>query len=424
MVNRVLVVEDDPTFSIILKERIEREIRFDVMVAPTHQTAMTHLKRTPDEYFVALVDLNLPDSKDGQIVKETTALGIPTIVFTGTLDEDILDRLWDHGIVDYVIKDRGHNVDYVLSLIRRINHNKKVKVLVVNDKDDERHEVVSLLAVHQYDIYEAKDGMEALLVLNEHPDMKMVITEYDIPKLDGLHLSREIRKKYRKEELAVIGLASKDNTKLSSRFIKYGANDFLIKPFSIEEFYCRTVQNVEFVEHLALIKEISNKDFLTELHNRRYFFDLGEGLFSNAQRQNLKVTIAMVDIDHFKSINDTYGHDFGDYVIKRIAKSIKKRFRKSDIVARFGGEEFCILATNMDINHTQKVFDELRDTISKATFEYHQQNVNVTVSIGICTELGSTLDAMIRTADEMLYQAKESGRNKVVIDQKPLENVA
>ena len=138
---------------------------------------------------------------------------------------------------------------------------------------------------------------------------------------------------------------------MSARFIKVGANDFITKPFQPEEFYCRVTQNIDLIEKTQALVDAATKDFLTGLYNRRFFFEKGVGKLERARRERKSVALAMLDIDHFKSVNDTYGHDVGDEVLQVVSKTLQDSARADDLVARLGGEEFCVLME--DINRAE-----------------------------------------------------------------------
>ena len=271
-----------------------------------------------------------------------------------------------------------------------------------------------LLYVHQYHIFEASNGSQALEILKEHPDVKLAIIDYHMPDMDGVELTRRIRKTFSKDEFAIIGISAQGDNMMSAQFIKNGANDFITKPFVHEEFYCRLTQNIEMIDFLEQIKNASNKDYLTNLYNRRYFFESGQTLYANATRKHITISVAMIDIDYFKQVNDTYGHKAGDLVLQYIAWTLKKRFRQTDIVARFGGEEFCILASNMNREYIHKVFDDIRKVIAQLEIPVNDTMIHITISIGICTRLKQSLEEMINEADDMLYEAKRQGRNRVI----------
>ena len=276
-----------------------------------------------------------------------------------------------------------------------------------------RTRVADLLTVHQYKVFQAGDGIQALKILNENPDIKMVITDYNMPNMDGFQLIKEIRGKFSKEDISIIGMSG-DNL-LSAKFIKLSANDFFSKDFFTEEFYCRVTQNIEAIEHIKEIKEASNRDYLTNIYNRRYFYDVGQKLFENSKRNNLTITVAMIDIDFFKKVNDQYGHDAGDLVLKNVANIMQGRFRASDIVARIGGEEFCVLACNMGTENVQGIFEQLRKKVEESEIISGKNIIKVTISTGICGNSMNTLDDMVKYADKLLYKAKEGGRNRVEV---------
>ncbi|MBU4412947.1 MAG: diguanylate cyclase, partial [Proteobacteria bacterium] len=216
-----------------------------------------------------------------------------------------------------------------------------------------------------------------------------------------------------KDELAIIGLSATGDQTISAQFIKNGANDFLSKPFSTEEFYCRVNQNMDLLDYIRQIKESSNRDYLTGLYNRRYFFEMGKKLLSSANRGHITVAVALLDIDFFKKVNDTHGHDAGDLVLKNLGAALLRRFRETDIVCRYGGEEICILVVNMAGESIHDIFNGVRKNIAQTTMDLGREKIRITVSIGLCVEAKESLEEMITIADEMLYAAKENGRNQV-----------
>lgn len=409
--NQVLVVEDSRLFGSLLKDKIRKELNLDVIWVQSFEETKELMRNGSSDFFVSLLDLNLPDAQDGMIVDYILSKNIPVIVFTGEFSDRIRENIWSKKVVDYVIKESNHNLDYVVSIIKRIHKNRSITVLVVDDSNLFRTRIRDLLKVHLYNVMEAGDGTDAVKILTNNPDIRMVITDYNMPQMDGFQLIDEIRKKYSKEDLAIIGMSG--NNTLSARFIKHGANDFINKEFFSEEFYCRVTQNIEMLDYINMIKDASNTDYLTGLYNRRYFFELGTKLYASAKRGKVPLTIAMIDIDFFKNINDSYGHDAGDMVLKRLAHLLKYRFRESDIVARFGGEEFCIMMYNLDSVNSRNVFEELRKNIEGLEIDLDKEKLKFTVSIGVCSKLMGSLDEMIKMSDAMLYQAKDEGRNKV-----------
>ena len=412
---RILVVEDNKAVAKLISSRITQELKFITEVAHSYEEARTILDEDAN-FFIAILDLNLPDAPDGEIVDLVISKEIPAIVLTGTLDDDLRQRILSKNVVDYIVKEGMHAIDYVIHLIKRLRNNQKIKALVVDDTATFRHLITRLLELHKYNVITANDGIDALEKLKQHTDIKLILTDYEMPNMNGFELVLALRKDFTKDMMAIIGLSANTTETLSAQFLKKGANDFLSKPFLNEEFYCRVTQNVEIIELIHEIREASIRDYLTGLYNRRYLYDIGNNIHSNALRDNLSIAVGMVDIDFFKKINDTYGHDIGDIALKHVAGLLTKHVRDTDLVSRCGGEEFCVILTNVDRQRALLIFGKIRKMIEKSVIHADEHTIKMTTSIGVCTSLKKSLESMIKKADEMLYAAKEGGRNRVVID--------
>lgn len=413
---KVLVVEDSRMFSQVLQNRIESTGLFDVVCAHNLEETIQAVSQSAASYFVAILDLNLPDAQEGQVVDYVRSLEIPVVVFTGEFDEDRREDILAKKVIDYVFKESSSSMHYVIHLLERLYKNRFTKVLVVEDSTSARQHIRSLLERQMFQVVEAADGQKALEVMAQHPDIRMILTDYSMPVMDGFQLTKKVRTLKGRDEIVIIGISAHGNNLLSAKFIKNGANDFLTKPFLNEEFFCRISQNIDNLENVIALKQAAIRDFLTGLYNRRYFFDAGRKLLASAKRGHIRLVVAMLDIDHFKSINDTYGHDMGDEVIRRVTRIIEIHFRDSDIVARFGGEEFAVMAVNMDPDKIPEIFDQLRHFIATEEIQAEDGSlIHTSISIGVACEFEENLDLMVATADRMLYLAKNAGRNLVVI---------
>nr|WP_319494584.1 diguanylate cyclase [uncultured Desulfobacter sp.] len=212
---------------------------------------------------------------------------------------------------------------------------------------------------------------------------------------------------------------------MAAQFIKSGANDFIIKQsFIREEFYCRVAQCIENVCLIEQTKLVAMTDYLTGLYNRRFFFEKGKKLFVSSREADRCLCCAMIDIDHFKKINDAYGHDAGDLVLQKLAEIFKNFVKENELLARLGGEEFGILISGRDgedenLFRTQigERFNALRSLIQtqKITYGDTNQKLAVTVSIGISFNTDKDLSYMLKLADDKLYCSKRSGRNLITI---------
>lgn len=414
----ILVVEDSKMFTRILKAGIETEGKFRVIVAETYTELIGLIETEKHEFFASLLDLNLPDAPDGEVVDYVLAHNIPSIVFTGKFDDDLRDRMLAKGIVDYVLKEGPANVEYIASLLNQLYRNTEIKVMVVDDSRTARTHIRKLLAIYRFTVLEAEDGEQALKLLYKNKDIRLVITDFNMPKMDGLELTKEIRTLYSKQDIAIIGMSTYGNNLLSARFLKIGGSDFINKPFLEEEFYCRVNQNMDLLEYIRDLRFIATRDFLTGLYNRRHFFEVGEKIFLRACRSKKNLAVALTDIDFFKKVNDTYGHDVGDIVLKRMGRILHDSFRASDLVARFGGEEFCFLIPNVDSRTALDIFEALRKRVENEVIVLpDKSSLQITTSIGVCISFEANLEMALNKADKLLYEAKKSGRNRVVLNQ-------
>ncbi|GMM86493.1 diguanylate cyclase [Pseudoalteromonas sp. MTN2-4] len=410
MTRRILIIEDTPTIARVQKH-IAVSSGYEADIAES--LAQTKELLENNSYFCAVVDFILPDAPNGEAIHYTVNSDIPTIVMTGNLDNQTRETVEKYPIIDYITKENKQAYQYLKKQLMRLPRNEYVKVLVVDDSRQTRNYISSLLVRHKYKVMEACDGIEALEVLKQNPDISVVITDNEMPNMNGEDLCSEIRLQYSNDEKAIIGISSSNALHLSARFIKRGANDYLRKPFNAEEFYCRLSQNVDMLEYIATIKRQANSDYLTGLPNRRYFFEFTNKSLKQKAALNNEVGLAMIDVDHFKAINDNYGHDAGDDVLKALAQAFESHF-PGQLTARLGGEEFAVYFANATEEESLSLLDKFRDYLDTHSAGLTKHNIHFTVSIGLCRAVSKSVDSLIKEADIKLYEAKHSGRNKVI----------
>jgi len=407
---RILIIEDTPTIARVQKH-IAQKVGYEADIAGNLAEAKELISK--HSYFCAVVDFILPDAPTGEAVPCTIAADIPTIVMTGNLDETTRNIVEKHPIIDYITKENKQAYQYLEKQLARLPRNEQILVLVVDDSAATRHHICNLLTRHKYQTIEAVDGVDALKVLAENPQISVIITDNEMPNMNGDELCVEIRRLYSNDEKAVIGISAYDTLHLSTRFLKSGADDYLRKPFNNEEFYCRLSQNVDMLENIKTIRLQANTDYLTKLPNRRYFFGEANNHLKAAKMSDTSVSLAMIDIDHFKSINDNYGHDAGDEVLKGLSQCMAKYFG-DNLVGRFGGEEFAVYFADQDPQESLQRLEKFRLFVEKHSSEFSKDHIKFTLSIGFHNGPIYSLDELIKQADLKLYQAKDSGRNKLV----------
>jgi diguanylate cyclase (GGDEF)-like protein len=416
MKNKVLIVEDSSVILKVLKHLAKQSLQLEPIFATSMAQAKEIYEEHKHELFAGIIDLALPDAPNGEMVDFLLTEDFPVIVLTGSYDEIRREALVKQGVVDYVVKESRYSYRYAINMINRLYKNQAIQVLVVEDSKPYRKHITRLLVAHKYQVLEAENGLEAMAQLKTHPDIKMVITDYNMPEMDGFELVQAIRRQYEKADMIIIGLSGEDGGLLSIKFIKNGADDFLNKPFQQEEFYCRITNNIESLEQLHRIQELANRDYLTSLYNRRYFCEEGDKLLKQAVKNNTEISLVAIDIDYFKSVNDEYGHEAGDKVLKFFSRELENILGRF-LVARIGGEEFCIIVPGLSNIKVVNLINGFKQHLASQIIDVNDDEfVRLAFSAGVTNIKLDTINALLNQADEYLYRAKEAGRNMVIGD--------
>jgi diguanylate cyclase len=414
---RILVVDDNKALAKLIVMQMEKTIDdMAIDVAYSFAEAQMLINEHDKDYFMTILDLNLPDAPNGEIVDYALSKGLCAIVLTGSIDDQTRQNFINKDIVDYVYKGNMDDINYIFQMINRLSKNRQYKVLVVEDSLPFRNMIKKILTSLQFKVLAAAHGEEAMSYFADNPDINLIITDYRMPVKDGLEVLKEVRKEKDKNHLGVIVMTSPSEKTDASIFLKNGASDFIAKPFSKEELICRVNNTIEAMENINKIANFTNRDFLTGVYNRRFFYTDIEEYVKLAEEIDESYAFSMIDIDHFKKINDTYGHNSGDKILKSIAKILIDNTKGSDIVARFGGEEFCVVLKKISKEEAVKFFVNLRAKVAENEIVIKKQTIRVTISVGVSFGKGHCdIDEMLEACDSALYTAKENGRNRVEI---------
>ena len=419
MSQRLLVIEDSKPIATVIKQ-IARSLKFEVVIA-TNLAEVESILSVDTDFFAATIDYALPDALDGEAIACVLSHCIPGVVMTGKMDDETRQKILSQPVIDYIPKENSQAFLYLKRILHWQQTNHQNTILVVDDSSAARNHIVELLKRRKFTVVTANNGVQALEKLAQHKNIKMVITDLEMPVMDGIELTNEIRRIYTREQLAVIGISGASNGIHSARFIKNGADDFLRKPFCPEEFYCRITQNIESLNNIAKIQHAANTDYLTELANRRAFFRSAELRIKEYVSKKVPYCLAMIDIDFFKKVNDSYGHDAGDQVLKVVALYMRKHFG-AGLIARLGGEEFAVLLHGLDTDNLYNKLDDFRREISVSTIPVGDTPIAITLSLGVVFDSHDEFAKQLNEADNALYLAKENGRNQVVISGAELED--
>ena len=313
------------------------------------------------------------------------------------------------------------------------------RILVADDREDNLGLLREWLSSQDYYVRCARDGREALdLARRDPPDL--ILLDKIMPEVDGLAVARELKKEDRFTTVPIIVLTGREDTRRHAIFDETGADDLIMKPFTFEEVdtHVRTMlkkrevfralerANEELRQANERMAHLIQFDEKTQLFNYRHFMERLADEFKRARRYALPLTLLMLDVDHFKNVNDRYGHVAGDGVLREFGRIMVRSARETDVIARYGGEEFVILLPHTTAAHGQRLADRIRRSTETHPFGGGdgQGPIRVTVSAGVATyPINDRLrapDDLVRAADEALYHAKEAGRNRTHVDGRSL----
>lgn len=292
------------------------------------------------------------------------------------------------------------------------------KILIVEDDPVILQLLQDSLNAHGYESAKASGADEAMRVI-ETFQPAIVLTDHDMPGISGLEMLRQLRSQL--NYVSVMFISARDDMSVITQALRSGADDFIRKPFRMEELMARIeacLRTHDLHRELMVanqkLQDIVEHDHLTGLYNMRSMYDRIDAEIKRSTRYRRQMAVLMIDMDHFKKVNDNHDHLFGSFVLKEMGQIIKQAVRGSDFAARYGGDEFLIVLTETDIEGTKTLANRIRERVEAHTFVDGTSKINLTVSIGISIlNLAKPEDArsMVRQADHALYRAKNLGRN-------------
>lgn len=330
---------------------------------------------------------------------------------------------------------------------------KRKKLLIVEDDPAQRRLMQEHLADGEHEILLASTGKEALqIVLSEEP--RIIIADWKMPEMNGRELCKALRQHEGVRFAYIIVVTAHTSEETLIQAFDAGANDFICKPVDREVFRARlraadrivclesdlakrtrelhrvnaemALAHEKLCQVNELLQRMATTDELTNLLNRREAINRLDDLWANYERYHRQFSAIILDIDHFKLFNDTYGHDVGDIVLRETADVLMKNCRRTDLVCRIGGEEFLILCPNVDLTGGMTCAEHLRSAVEQHVTDYKGKRLEIRISLGI-TEASPGMnkaEEMLRYADKALYEAKRSGRNRVCIAVPPVAEAA
>lgn len=297
-----------------------------------------------------------------------------------------------------------------------------MKILLAEDDPDSRRIVKTNLLRAGYEVVEADDGVQAWELFSREP-YPLIITDWIMPRMDGPELIQRIRASRQKGYTYIILLTSMGEQENIVTGLESGADEYLTKPLNSRELIARVASGMrilkleqQLTEAHRQMEELAMRDALTGLWNRRAIEEHAEAEFGLARRKSRTLSIILLDIDHFKRINDAYGHQAGDYALQALAQILVQNLRQYDRAGRWGGEEFIVTLSDTELAGAVRVAERLRASVeqSKLAIENGAQ-VELSISLGVAQAVAdhTSLSKLVEDADRALYRAKQLGRNRI-----------
>jgi two-component system, cell cycle response regulator len=311
-----------------------------------------------------------------------------------------------------------------------MERDRRTRILIVDDHEDNIELLRARLESRGYEIEAACDGQEALdAVERSRPDL--ILLDVMMPRIDGFEVVRRIKSNHSLPFIPIIMQTALDSTEHKVEGLDAGADDYITKPINFAELEARVksllrikalqealeLREKELQNANELLRRMAQTDALTELDNRRHLEERLEEMFEHSRRLNEPLAIVMCDLDRFKSVNDTHGHQVGDEILRGLARVLKREAREIDRVGRYGGEEFMLLLPGTVLDSAVTFAERVRKAVEAHTFPFDGGTLRRTISCGVAAwphPRIANCDALVKAADDALYVAKETGRNRVI----------
>lgn len=353
-------------------------------------------------------------------LNESPFRDIPVIVLSAKEDPILRKRLFNLGVIDFINKNSF--IDKLKGYINKYNNIdftqeqlKKIKIAVLDDNEIELKRVQRILELN--DVVNVDYYSDPEELLKSRVEYSLYLVDYTLPKVSGEQVLLELRARYRYALIIVISALENENS--ITNILNSGADDYITKPHSEGIFMARLRTNMrtflllqELKEKNTELERVVEVDGLTSLYNHKSVVERLDYEVKRCKRYKRKLSVVMMDIDKFKNINDTYGHQFGDTVLVKISELLRKNVRINDIVGRYGGEEFILIFPETDLEGAILITEKLRRTIQNT--EFGTEGLEVTISGGIAELDNEDSSILIKKSDECMYKAKKMGRNRIV----------
>ncbi len=419
----VLVVDDSPVQRRIITEEL-CDLDVVTVQAENGAEALTRIAACrPD---LVTLDINMPVLSGDQVVRilkssDQTAR-IPVVMISGQPSDVERHRLLELGAIEYFHKPfpTGALRSVVVEVLRQVEVNRDTIIFALEGNDEARQNLGAILRTHGY-AYRLFSEVQPLVDALAHEHCDLLLLDLHFSGQASFKILEQLQYSQGHALMATLGLTTASARRHLGNAFRFGLDDFVRRPFYVEELLARIEHHVRLKQERAHLARVATVDCLTGLHNRREVTRCLEVEAERARRDRRDFGVLMLDIDHFKRLNDELGHPFGDRVLRGVSTALRESTRVTDVVGRYGGEEFIILLPGTTEQELVDMGERLRMAVSGLEFEEHGSVRRVTISVGGCLwahdalKVQPQLEAFVLPADRALYQAKAAGRDRVMV---------
>lgn len=444
----ILVVDDDERIQRVLVTRL-RDAGFTTSTVSDGESALVVCRNTETRPDLVILDVMMP-GKDGfqvchELKESRDTRAIPVLLLTALDGDDERARGAQAGADEFLTKpfngqdllervrsllgikrlaqlaEHRATVDQIIDTHRPAARVGGATVLLLEDDEAQRLLYRTWLEDGGHVVRDAGSLGQAFELL-EHADYDLVLSDVMLPDGDGRDFVRVVRERQDFADVPVVMLTALSDTEQKVAGFDAGADDYLVKPFDAAEFRARVEVQLK---RRAAMQRLSERlratawravtDNLTGMYGRSFFDAHLRQQLAMARRYQRPLSIVMVDVDHFKRVNDQLGHLAGDEVIRKVGDRLRRRLRLSDVLCRYGGEEFAVILPEITLSGAKFTAEELRELIASEPFAVMGNSVQITISAGVASARGGSAEALVQAADRALYRAKALGRNRVEV---------
>ena len=344
---------------------------------------------------------------------------LPVVVSSASDTAEERTEMFSLGVVDYILKEDSdeHLARFIEKMVQadsRLDALKSLSIAVLDDSETVHEVMRRTFAIYGIDSMRSYYTAQEILA---GPDHDIYLVDINLPDMSGTQIVLEVRK--RAPDAVIIAVSAIDHYKVISNTLLAGADDYIIKPFNAMILMARLQASArmlllyrELEEKNRRLEELVVRDSLTGLYNHKHIIDRLAEEVEKAMRYQHTLSVVMLDIDHFKNVNDTWGHQAGDRVLVAFSRLLAESARNCDIVGRYGGEEFLVILPETDLEAASVFGNRLRERFGEMQFD-EDEDLSVTVSGGVAEWKGGGHLMLVKQADHLLYRAKANGRNRI-----------